>query len=123
MGLMHPAFTTVGKSKKKQKFKSAEAKRESERLSAEWEALKARHETKPVQKPFKQKTYSPKIPAGRTTNRHIPSLSDGIGVAAAKETMMYTGDKMIGIAQMSKSNAVPVFRKDHIVEIGQMRRS
>ncbi len=39
-----------------------------------------------------------------------------------RETYKYTGDNMIGICQMSKSNAVPVFNQAHVVEIGKMRR-
>ena len=33
-----------------------------------------------------------------------------------------TGDKIIGISQMAKSNSVPVFNQEAIVEIARMRR-
>lgn len=42
-------------------------------------------------------------------------------MAKAKPNI-YSGDKIIGIAQMHKSNAVPVSRKDDAVDIARMRR-
>ena len=44
---------------------------------------------------------------------------------AKKEPMQYTGDrKLIGIATMHKSNAVPIFADDkqHAIDIARMRR-
>lgn len=123
MHLEKPYLTTIGKKKGKTKFKSAEAKREADRLAAEWQSIKAKHETKPVvKKVFKQWSYELSAPPGRSTSHHIPSRGDGTGMAAAREVMQYTGTEMIGISQMSKSNAVPVFNTDHIVEITRMRR-
>jgi hypothetical protein len=123
MHLMHPSFSTGGKSKAKPKFKSAEAKRAAEALAAEWKSIKAKHETKPMaKKVFKQWSYELSAPPGRSTSHHIPSRGDSTGVAAGREVTHYTGTEMIGISQMSKSNAVPVFNTDHIVEIARMRR-
>jgi|DEB0MinimDraft_3_1074331.scaffolds.fasta_scaffold288868_2 hypothetical protein len=34
----------------------------------------------------------------------------------------YTGDKVLGIATMHKSNAVPIFSNDEAVEVSKMRR-
>lgn len=67
---------------------------------------------------------SPKIPTYkfRGCENRIPSLSTGVGVAPAKPPQVYTGTKMIGICQMSKSNAVPVFTQEEILDIGKMRR-
>jgi len=66
----------------------------------------------------------PMIPkyAFRGQESRLPSVESGIGNAAAKEPMMYSGTKMIGIAQTHKSNAVPVFSSDSIIEISHMRR-
>lgn len=36
--------------------------------------------------------------------------------------LRYTGDKLMGIATMHKSNAVPVFNSDQAVELAKMRR-
>lgn len=53
----------------------------------------------------------------------IPSLNSGVcGNAPLAPMKVYTGTKMIGVAQMAKSNAVPVFNFDQIEEIARMRR-
>lgn len=44
------------------------------------------------------------------------------GSTAAKPIKVYTGTAMLGIAQMHKSNAQPVFSKQEAVEASQMRR-
>jgi len=56
--------------------------------------------------------------------KHIPSLG-GIptGVASKPEPKVYTGDLIIGVATMHKSNAVPVMRgTDQAKDIAKMRR-
>jgi len=65
--------------------------------------------------------YDIKVPESRSTS-HIKSKGQTGGVANLVPNKVYTGDKIIGIAQMAKSNAVPVFNSDHIVEIARMRR-
>lgn len=42
------------------------------------------------------------------------------GVAALKEPMQYTGNNMLGIATMHKSNAVPVFSSESAKDISKM---
>jgi hypothetical protein len=42
---------------------------------------------------------------------------------AKKEEMVYTGTEIIGIAQMHKSNAVPIRGKKQAQEVAQMRRN
>ena len=42
--------------------------------------------------------------------------------SAKKEEKVYTGDEIIGIAQMHKSNAVPVRGKKQATEVANMRR-
>lgn len=55
-----------------------------------------------------------------------PSLNlpaNEIGHATAKKPeQVYTGDRLIGIAVMHKSNLVPVFSREDAVEISKMRR-
>ena len=43
--------------------------------------------------------------------------------SAKKEEKGYTGDEIIGIAQMHKSNAVPVRGKKQATEVANMRRN
>jgi hypothetical protein len=73
-------------------------------------------------KSIKKTTIPPlTTPAGRET-RYIPSLNSGHGVATKAPAKVYTGDKMLGIATLHKSNAVPVFSGEEAVEISSMRR-
>jgi hypothetical protein len=65
--------------------------------------------------------YMPKTPPGRETAR-IESQDTGWVPCVKVKDNEYTGDAVIGIAQMAKSNAVPVFDSKHIVEIARMRR-
>ena len=86
----------------------------------EW--VKIHEPKKPVVFPKKEQLqYKLSVPAGRET-RHIPSLNSGLGVATKAPPKVYTGDKMLGIATMHKSNAVPVFNSEAAVEISSMRR-
>ena len=122
MGLAHPALSTLGKKKGKKKYASAEAKRRALELEAEWEKLKASHKSpKTTRKPLKNWTYS--LSSGsRDTGPRYDSKGDSMGVATAKETQQYTGDQMVGIATMSKSNAIPIFNQDHAIDVARMRR-
>ena len=56
------------------------------------------------------------------STKHIPSLVSSGHVSTARTRNVYTGDKIIGIATMHKSNAVPVFAADTAAEISRMRR-
>jgi hypothetical protein len=62
--------------------------------------------------------YKPFI---RETVRY-PSLNTGGSATTGKKTQVYTGDKMLGIAVMHKSNLVPIFTEENAVEISRMRR-
>ena len=124
MGMMHPAFNTTGKKKGKVKFKSAEAKREAERLEQEWEELKKRHVTKVSAQPTNRPKYMPQVPPGRSTNRHVPSLNSTsvADVGARKEAQQYTGTEVLGISIMHKSCLQPVFSEQQAKDAASMRR-
>jgi len=65
--------------------------------------------------PFEATTLrreSPKIPSGDTYDKFV----------ATRKEMKYTGDKLMGIATMHKSNMVPVFKQEDAEEIARMRR-
>ena len=53
---------------------------------------------------------------------HYPSLNTGNVAATKASPKVYTGTKVMGIATMHKSNAVPVFNSEEAVEISKMRR-
>ena len=110
------------------KFKSAEQKREYERLDREWKELLKRQgaeiETKRQRRAMAAEplTYKLSAPAGRSTSSHIPSLNTGGAVATMAAPKVYTGTKVKGIATMHKSNAVPVFSDEEAIDISKMRR-
>ena len=122
MHLENPGLTMTGKKKGKHKYASAEAKRNVERLAKEWEELQKKYEPKKVvRKVFKQVSLSPNMPTQRQT-AVIPSLVTPGSDCSAKEVIQYTGTEMLGIGQLHKSNAVPVFRTEDAADIARMRR-
>lgn len=126
MHLAHPALTMGGKRKGKQKFRNADEARKARELAQEWERNQAKWATMSpkVSAPKREAlTYSLTVPAGRTTSRNIPSLSDThLGAVGTKPVQQYTGTKMLGIGTLHKSNAVPVFSDDEAKEMARMRR-
>lgn len=76
---------------------------------------------KPSAQPKKQ--FSLNATSYRRPSPQVPS-GDGIGVTITRKAeMQYTGDELVGIATMHKSNMVPV-RKDSndAIDIARMRR-
>ena len=67
-------------------------------------------------------TYTVKTEPYRRTTPYYPSLDSGKGVAVKKPIQQYTGDAMIGIGQLHKSNAIPVFKQSDAEDISKMRR-
>jgi hypothetical protein len=69
------------------------------------------------------KVISTKQTPYRRETPKIPSLNTGHGSCTKPiHGKVYTGDKMIGIGTLHKSNAVPVFNSEDAVEISRMRR-
>jgi len=65
-------------------------------------------------------SYTP--PPGRPMRIEAPSLDTGTSVAVKKDVQHYTGENMLGIGQLHKSNSVPVFRKEDAEDQAKMRR-
>lgn len=133
MHLVGPYLTTTSTKKRKNvKFKSAEHKARYMAEQEAWAKLLKKHKIDPNAKPTKpQRTgslgdsYRLEVPADRSSKAY-PSLLDkhGIvnGTCAKPEPKVYTGDKLIGIATMHKSNMVPVFKMEDAEDIARMRR-
>jgi hypothetical protein len=122
MHLENPGLTMTGKKKGKQKFRNAADAQKARQLAAEWEELQKKYEPKKVvRKVFKQISLSPNMPTQRQT-AIIPSLVTPGGDCSKKEIIQYTGTEMLGIGQLHKSNAVPVFRTEDAADIARMRR-
>jgi len=110
-------YTSIPKRKPK-KLNAAQRQ-----LQAEWEDIKKKHAPKKaLMRADTSFSYSLPPPPGRSTSHHIPSRSTGEGIASSKPTMQYTGDKMLGIGTLHKSNAVPVFSNNEAKEMARMRR-
>lgn len=109
---------TNQKSKRKPKMTA-----KKKQLQASWKQLLEKWDVKPNSKKISSKqSYSGvSIPIERST-RHIPSVDTGIGNTTKKESLKYTGDAVIGISTLHKSNAIPVFSKEEAVDISKMRR-
>lgn len=58
----------------------------------------------------------------RRTTPDYPSGDTYDTFVGAKKEMKYTGDRLLGIATMHKSNMVPVFSQEAAEEISKMRR-
>jgi len=127
MHLHHPALSTTGKRRGKFKWPSAEAKRQAEELEAKWQDLLKRQGAEQEARNKKRAlssaplVYNPAPPPGRETAR-VASLESTWAPCTQTQRQVYTGEKMIGIGQLHKSNAVPVFSDKEAKEISSMRR-
>lgn len=97
--------------------KEAEAKVSFDQLVEKWS--KPQFGSKgPLPKVNKIPVYS-----HRTSNVVIKStFATGQADTSKKESMRYTGDAIVGIATLHKSNGVPVFSKEDAIDISRMRR-
>ncbi len=128
MHLHHPSLSMSGKRKGKVKFRNAAEAARARELDASWkELLKSQGiaaEEKRRARAMKAEplTYKLSAPVGRSTSNHIPSRATAGGNTARVAHKEYTGTKMLGIGQLHKSNAVPVFCNQDAVDISKMRR-
>jgi hypothetical protein len=100
-------------------------------LLAHWEKI-MRNSAKPLEKGTGKPVSPPKrsepltlnlhFPEGRPSHHELPSRSTGGGSTARLEPQTYSGNAMLGIGQMHKSNAVPIFRSEDAVDLARMRR-
>jgi hypothetical protein len=111
------------------KRKKRKPNAKSRALQASWEDILRKYDVKPRNdnaRPSvpvrKGSTDLYPTPIGRVSSRHIGSVDSGIGSTAKKASPKYTGDAMIGIGQLHKSNAVPIFKAEDAIDISKMRR-
>jgi hypothetical protein len=131
MHLLGPAYTTTQNTRRKSKTTAAN----HAKLANDWlddckfcKRLGIKPKTFEEYKQYRSGKYKPKLrgtpmPEYNVSNHRekYPS-GDGIGVTFARTPNTYTGDKLIGIATMHKSNSVPVFSQEDAIEISRMRR-
>lgn len=130
---MHLMKIRVTEKSNSKKWTSAEAKAKAKELEESWEKLKGKYESgkagrQPERTLASQRKDSKGMShlAGFTPPRghvpRIPSREDSVGIAAKPEQKVYTGDKMIGIGTLHKSNAVPIFSEEEAKDQANMRR-
>ena len=123
MHMEGPWLSLTGKRKGKKKYASAEQKRKAEILEAEWQALKDRYAPKTKIKLERKSFVAPKPLRRDVDQPRIPSLDTGVkGAVNVRMPQKYTGDNIVGIGTMHKSNAVPIFSDKEAKEISSMRR-
>ena len=131
MHLMSPVYTTTGKKKGKPKHRNAEAAAKARRNAEAWQQLLEKYDVRPAKKvrqPVQQTSrLNPVVGSGpvldpKRSTSHIPSVDTGRGIAAKAPNKQYTGDAMIGIGVLHKSNSVPIFKQEDAEAISKMRR-
>lgn len=123
MHLVHPSLTTTGKRKGKQKFRNADVARKAREHAESWENLKQRYNIDSTKHKTTFKTYTPpKLSYRGSEQPRIPSLDTTMGPCYKAPDKVYTGTRIVGIATMHKSNAVPVFSAEEAEEVSKMRR-
>jgi hypothetical protein len=127
MHLHHPSLSMSGKRRGKVKFRNAEEARRARELDESWKELLKRQGVEAEQKKQSRAMKAPPLdyklstPPGRATSTHIPSRDTG-GNATLAAPKVYTGSEMIGIGQLHKSNAIPIFKKSDAEDLAKMRR-
>jgi hypothetical protein len=106
-----------------QRSKKRKPTSKERQLAADWESLKIKYATKTVVADKKSDNYVPTKSYVRET-RHYPSLPPTGPMACTKplKEVRYTGDKIIGIGTLHKSNAVPIFSEEEAKDQATMRR-
>lgn len=141
MHLVGPYMTTTRYNRKKNKKQLNDA--QLEKLKVEWRQYNKRMRKMNCHSAqfeefddyiaYTQGKYKPTIKGSdetlkvkesyRRTTPHIPSSNNIAGSAPRKEPNKYTGDLIVGIGTMHKSNAVPIMRgTNEAKEIANMRR-
>lgn len=124
-----PAYYTTTRLSGKSKAKKKPGWKERERRHEDW--LRA-NDVHPDQLKARKKEFKPlkisqaeqdRAKAREEYDKKYPSVSNGMsGNTFKKEPQKYTGTLVTGIAQMHKSNAVPVINKEQAIEVAKMRR-
>ena len=127
MGSMHllPPYYSTTNTKRRKKKKKSKSLLEAERQHAKFLKKMGVSETKQP-KPKRSLTQVGSASANSTieSQKFKSSNSDQFynPTMAKKPEKVYTGTEIIGIAQMHKSNAVPIRGKKQAEEVANMRR-
>lgn len=122
MHLLPPMYSMTGKKRGKKKFRNADSAAKSRELDNSWNDLLKKYPPMSVKKSSKEFVYKLSVPEERSTKK-FKSVDTGGGSTAPAQTKVYTGDKMVGIGTMHKSNMVPIFSDQEAKDISTMRRN
>lgn len=104
---------THSKKTRKQKLKQKE----------KWNQWLAQYKINPNKlAPTQRKPAETPIRPGALDYKQCRSLNTNKLETFKKPANQYTGNNIVGISTMHKSNAVPVFNQNHAIEISKMRR-
>jgi hypothetical protein len=119
MHLLPVYYSTTNSNKKSRRSKSS--KSEAAIKHEKWVAkmINGKVIDKKTQSEKWRKEYSEMLQTNRT---EFKSAGSGIGNITKTEPKVYTGNKLLGIATMHKSNMVPVFNTKDAEDISRMRR-
>jgi hypothetical protein len=103
---------------------SKKTRRQKLKQKQAWETQQARYSSNVKVKAFKPLKTVPVVVArpGAEDYRTYKSANSNNFDVYKPAQKVYTGDAMIGIATLHKSNAVPVFTVEEAVDISNMRR-
>lgn len=106
--------------------KSKTTRKQKAKQKAAWEKQQAQYgmpakKARLVSEPWKP-SVAPVGRVGADNFKQHKSLNSHAAVATKTEPQKYTGDKIIGIATMHKSNLVPIFNAEAAKEVANMRR-
>jgi hypothetical protein len=88
-------------------------------LKESWESILKKYQSKEPVDPRALK----EPPIYRRETPYVPSLKvDVLDNCLKKEPLKYTGNKILGIGTLHKSNAVPIFSEEEAIAISRMRR-
>lgn len=117
MGIVY--FSTKSKKTRKQRQKEKDA----------WEAHKQKYGLTENRGRTQQivKTWQPEAPkimrVGADSFKNCKSVETGAHVATKAPQKKYTGDAIVGLATMHKSNIVPIFNTEAAKDVANMRRN
>lgn len=122
-------LTTTGKYKSKRKYRTSADAKKARELKENWQNLLNSHnvvkEVKRKRKTdFVESRLVERVPVYRRGYDEpkvtsLPFTGDSCVRPADK---VYTGDKMIGIGVLHKSNGIPIFSNEEAVDLAKMRR-
>lgn len=94
-------------------------------LEKEWDDLMKAH-SKPLERGAKamgvKSAFRPLKRIQEPVQRSKSDPNGMMGLATKSAPKVYTGDKIVGICAMHKSNLVPVFSNEAAIDVAKMRR-